>query len=51
MYIAINRKLLRINPVKALRFAIRRETVLDILMEVSKKKIQKIIQLYMLSNS
>lgn len=38
MYIAINRKLLRINPVKALRFAIRRETVLDILMEVSKKE-------------
>lgn len=35
MYIAINRKVFRENPVRALRFAIRRETVFDILMAVS----------------
>lgn len=36
MYIAINNRLFRESPVRALRFAIRRETLMDILLDVEK---------------
>lgn len=46
MYIAIDMEVFKINPIRALKFAIRRETLLDILLDVEREKNSEKYKIY-----